>query len=690
VNLQVVTILFFCFSFAGAVIAADIVMNAADVSHPFYGFGAQIWPGDLRVESLTTDLNLKYFRIAPGGCPTPPTDATVAQMDAYVNSQYNGTSRGNNVTASLQMAANHNVAVIFVRFGGPAAWLGSGNRLLSQYFDDYARLWASEVYFFRSRGLRVDYVELFNEPEGDWNIYCPGADYNTVVKLVRAELDSRGLTDVGIVGPGLAYLYHGPSWIGALDTQGKAALAAWSTHAWDEGWGNTAALPSFLDQRWKNYFGAAVNSADPTHSKPIIVTEYASGVCTYNGVTYSTDTYGDTYQFAQRCYENSLTLANNGANVLCYWEAANQSWQSQPMYAFMRINSTLRPTYYVFSTLAPFVQNGSMVLNKTWNDPVISAAGFVSEDRLVLAFANSSADTVTRSVQVTGVTSLAITNALAFISGNVVDKLSEITYDYATNSMNISLPRESTLTVVMSLEECAARTGGDLNGDCKVTFADFAKAASDWMTDNRSPQSQVIEDFESYSDSASLTAKWVPTANVTLTLDASEFHSGGKSMKYQYNNANSPWYSRALHWVVGNGIGVDWSAYDTLTVWFKCTVAKEPLQVNIVNKYGTNVLNVPYGTPSVGGWTRWDIDLTPIAASEKTQIGRVDIFFTANYYGAGTAYFDDISVSNSGALVCSQPIEGDVDGNCVVDFSDIKIIGDNWLNCTLIEQSECW
>ncbi len=689
-NCKIVKSLLICVLFAGAVNATDIVMDVTNVSHPFYGFGAQVWPGDSRVESLTTSLNLKYFRIAPGGCPTPPTDATVAQMDAYVDSQYNGTPRGNNVTASLQMAANHDVAVIFVRFGGPSAWLGSSNRLLSQYFDDYARLWASEIYFFKSRGLRVDYVELFNEPEGDWNVYCPGADYNTFVKLVRSELDSRGLTDVGIVGPGLAYLFYGPSWINALDSQGKAALAAWSTHAWDEGWGHTDALPSFLDQRWRDYFGAAVNSADPTHSKPIIVTEYASGVRTFNGVTYSTDTYGDTYQFAERCYENSLTLANNGANVLCYWEAANQSWQSQPMYAFMRIDSTLRPTYYVFSTLAPFVPINSMVLTKTWNDPVINAAGFVSADRLVLAFANSSADTVVRSVQVNGAATLAITNALAFEAGLVVNKLSEISYDYQTNSMTVSLPRESTLTVVMSLDECANRTGGDITGDCKVNFNDFTVLASEWMADNRNPQTSVIEDFESYADTAAMLNGWIPTANVTLTLDGSIVHGGSKAMKYSYNNGISPYYSKAMHYVTPSGTGVDWSAYDTLTVWFKCTASKEPLQLNVVNKYGSTVLQVPYGTPAVGDWTRWDVDLSPIAANEKKQIGRVDIFFTAHYYGVGTAYFDDISVSNSGALVCSDSIVGDLNGDCIVNLNDVQIIGDNWLNCTLLEQSDCW
>jgi hypothetical protein len=109
------------------------------------------------------------------------------------------------------------------------------------------------------------------------------------------------------------------------------------------------------------------------------------------------------------------------------------------------------------------------------------------------------------------------------------------------------------------------------------------------------------------------------------------------------------------------------------------------MQMNIVNRYGTTVLAAPYGTPHVGDWTRWDIDLNPISANEITQIGRVDIFFTANYYGSGTVYFDDIGISNSHSFMCSGEPEGDVNQDCAVDMSDILELSENWLRCTLVE-----
>lgn len=683
-----------CLICAFAARAADIEFNVNDVSHSFLGFGAQIWPGDSRIEGLTENLNLKYYRIAPGGCTNPPTDAAQAAMDAYIDSEYNGTGRGNSVTASLQMAEDLGVKVIFTKFGGcPDSWLtlpGILNQLKSANFDDFARVWASEVLFFKSLGLPVDYIELLNEPEGTWNVKVPAADYNTLVKLVRTELNSRGLTEVGIIGPGLAYLGNGTSWINALDTAGKNALAAWSTHAWDEGWGHTDALPSYLNQRWQDYFGAAVNVADPTHSKPIIVTEYASGVRTYNGVSYDTNTYGDTSQFAERCYENSLTLANNGANVLCYWEAANQSWQDFPMYAFLRIDSTLRPTYYAMSTLTPYIPDNAMVLTKIWNDSVISAAGFVGSGKLVLAFANSSANTVNRTISVQGVNSFTITSILAFQSGTVVNKTSDFSYDFEADSMTISLPRESVLTIVADIQ-CTAAEIGDLNGDCKITFADFAGVAGDWLKDNRTQsQGSVVDNFESYSDTAAMLAKWTPTANVALTLDTSVIHSGGKAMKYAYNCGISPYFSKAMFYAAPSGSGVDWTEFNTLTLWFKCTVRKEPMQVNVVSKSGATVLQAQYGTPAVGDWTNWDIDLTTIPSNELAQIGRVDIFFLANDYGAGTVYFDDISVRNPGDFDCSGPLAGEVTSDCVVDFDDVKVLSKNWLECSLMEQADCW
>jgi len=108
------------------------------------------------------------------------------------------------------------------------------------------------------------------------------------------------------------------------------------------------------------------------------------------------------------------------------------------------------------------------------------------------------------------------------------------------------------------------------------------------------------------------------------------------------------------------------------------------MQINVVNRYGTTVLAVPFGTPQAGDWTRWDIDLSPIAPEEIVRIGRLDIFFTSQWYGAGTVYFDDIHVSGGG-LVCAAVPAGDVNGDCIVNLQDILELSENWMVSTLIE-----
>jgi len=684
------------FCFCAAAFAADITFDVCDLSHSFDGFGAQIWPGDSRVESLTTALNLKYYRIAPGGCSSPPVDATTAAMDAYVSSQYNGTTRGNSVEYSLAIAQTLGVKVIFIKFGGvPSTWLGTGNRLKSEYFDDFARVWASEVLYFSNRGYTIDYIELFNEPEGNWNIYCPGADYNTVVKLVRAELDSRGLADVGIAGPGLAYLYYGTSWIGSLDTAGKNAVAAWSTHAWDEGWGNTSATPSFLDQRWKTYFGAAVNSADPTHSKPVIVTEYATGVKTYNGVTFADDAFCDSNQFAERCYENSLTMANNGATVLCYWEAANQSWQDN-FFGWQRVNSTYRPVYYSFLTLAPYIPDNAMVLTKTWNDSQISAAGFFGSNRLVMAFANSTANTVTRTVQVTGVSSLVITTAKAFAAGVVTDELSNVHFDYSSGTMSVTLPRESTLTVVAMVNECGSKL--DVNHDCKVTLADFIEISADWMKDSYAPDEKVVEDFESYTSSAAVSAAWVVHTSGGAATETLENENGNKCMRFYYPVGNPGWAQTkyTLPGAVWYGSGINWNNYTDISFDYKITDRGSDLtQFTIWNSSGVKIGGADIGNGLItNGWVTVKLNLQAIKVSGQDYGNVCLVGFTAKntYYdgSAGDIYLDNVILSNSENTVCSGTIAGDINDDCIVDLEDVRIFCQRWLECELMNQSQCW
>jgi len=671
-------------------VEADISFNAADSSSELMGFGAQIWSGDTRIESILTPLNLKYVRMKFGGSWAPPTDATQAQMDAYVASQYDGNA---SIRTTYAMLNRLGIKVIANQFEGPPAWLGSGHRLNSANFDDMARLWGSIAYYMQDHNMPISYIEMFNEPEGDWNVYVPGADYNNVAILLRAELDSRGLTNVKICGPGLAILGNAPNWFNALDSTGVASLGAWSTHAWDEGWGHTDALPSYLDSRYKIYFDPYVLAKDPNRTKPVIITEYATGVLTYNGVTFTSDEAYDSNQFAERAFENTLTLINNGANILAYWQAADLDWMTQGTSGFMRKQSngsTLRPVYYAMTTLMPLIPDGASVLTKTWNDANISAAGFIGTDRFVAAFANSTAATVSKKIKVMGVTSFSIIEAKAFINGSVVDKLADLHFDYATSTFDITLPRESTLTVVASVNECSSRLMGDLNGDCRIVFDDYAIIANNWLKDNRGPAATIVDDFENYSNTAGMLSKWVPSSNVTATLETTTVHAGAKAFKGVFMCGTSPYYAKAERTIEGAS-GADWSSYTTLTFWAKMgAVSNDQLLVDIRKSGGDRLKEYNFGSQKShqnGPWYQLTCDLTQIA--DRRNVGRIDFAFVASDYSTNNAYFDDITV-NAGAVGCQGEIAGDVNKDCVVNLMDILVFSEHWLECTMLPQGTCW
>lgn len=161
-----------------------------------------------------------------------------------------------------------------------------------------------------------------------------------------------------------------------------------------------------------------------------------------------------------------------------------------------------------------------------------------------------------------------------------------------------------------------------------------------------------INDFESYADTFELRSEWSNTANATITLDTTEFHGGSKSMKVAYNNGASPYYTKMEYFLPGIEWGVsgqDWTGTTELSVWYKVTVAKEPLRVVMVDTYGVNVYVQQFSAP-LGDWKEAVCDLTAadvngkmLTADELTRIARIDLVMRAVNYGSGTIFFDDIA-----------------------------------------------
>ena len=438
----------------------SITIDVAEPGQRVLGFGAQIWAGDMNAEPVLKDLGLRYVRMAvgpnwPNADALPPTDATRDEMDHFLAAHFDSDHepRLANATDSWEMTDRLGIRVIMIQFAAPENWLSRDgkHRLLPEHLDDYARYWGSLVVFMDSHGMRPPYIELSNEPEGDWNTRILPEDYNRLVILTRAELNERGFHDVKIVGPGLAWLDHddgGKRWIAALTTEGVDALAAWSTHAWDEKYQHDAPVP-FMDRRWRD-FKTAARRKDPAGLKPIFITEYATGATTFNGVSYDpvesegNNRASDAEAYAQRVFEQTLQHVNQGASVLILWQAADQPWSHHAwgLVTSAEDGSRPRPTYHALMTLFPVVPPDAYALKPQQPDRYITGAGFLAEGQLVVALANGSNKSRTRTLVIRNAPGLALTDAARYHAG-----LTEsVQLEHIDQRLVVSLPPESTLT----------------------------------------------------------------------------------------------------------------------------------------------------------------------------------------------------------------------------------------------------
>jgi len=394
------------------VTAADVLIDTDRVSHTFSGLGAQVWAGDLNVQPLLSDLQMRYVRLEAfcnwaSVSQTPPTDGLRSSFDQYVSSNF-GSARLSQMKQTMSMLTAGGIEPVFNQFHYPSAWRTSTGVLRTSRHADVALLWGAQMAYLKTNGVEARYVELFNEPEGTWNCRVPPAQYNDVVKRVRAELDDRGLGDVQIVGPGLAYLNHdgqSAEWLGALDAQALEALGAFSTHAWDETFAQGCG-PEYLRQAG-TAFMAAVTAADPSRLKPVFVTEYMTANRMFHGTVYlapgSTymDSASETLPYAVRVAEHTLSLLNAGASVLFAWEAADQSW-SDSSWGLQRRSadaSGKRPVYYALRTLSHSIPAGARVLAVGPQDNGgIYLAAFRSGSEIILAAVNGTSASQTKSI----------------------------------------------------------------------------------------------------------------------------------------------------------------------------------------------------------------------------------------------------------------------------------------------------
>jgi len=200
---------------------------------------------------------------------------------------------------------------------------------------------------------------------------------------------------------------------------------------------------------------------------------------------------------------------------------------------------------------------------------------------------------------------------------------------------------------------------------------------------------EEVEDFDSYADDAALEAVWNLTGS-NISLEDTIVRSG-KSMKYEYYTGNTT--EADANTTGPNSLPVDindWTSTDikAVTLYFygdgtnaaeQMYVALEDTDDNLAVVYCDNPhdLNEPE-------WHEWNIKLSDfydISGVNLSSIAKVYIGFGnrgSPTTSGGTVYFDDIRLHPTRCVASFAP-EGDIDGDCEVDFVDVNTMVGDWL-----------
>lgn len=390
-------------------LVADYLFDGSTLPVPLYGFGAEVWPGDLRAFDALDPLGARLVRVplnANLGSATLPVDQTPAQWDTWLREH--GLELAptffDDLHTTLGTTDARSIDWIAHFWEAPPAWEDGGGVLQAAYVDDHAALIAAQVAWLAEEGIVPRWLELTNEPDGNWNTYSTPEDYDTLVVAVRADLDARGLAGVGIVGPGLAVLggWSEPAdYVPTLSDAAVDALAAWSVHTWDD-YAEAGEGHLFLQARWDIFLSqTSARDAD----KPILVTEMGSKDTTFDGASYASpdpDTCGyatESDGYAIRNLAHLAVALGAGVDGVVWWEAADQTWECS-RWGLVDVDGRPRRVHEALAAvLAGLPDDAGVVLPAAADLPAVALLG---ADAGVILVVNDTAERVTRTVAVAG------------------------------------------------------------------------------------------------------------------------------------------------------------------------------------------------------------------------------------------------------------------------------------------------
>ena len=345
--------------------------DATHSTHAFRGLGINLHPLEPRHLPALPELNLRYARVGAGpgwgGMRDPRFPDDPAAMRAFIAAHFDrdDPERLSDFRASFAFFREHDIRVVLVLYQIPFAWLKDDfmRTLKTKNVARVVAQWTALLEFFEQENMHVDFVELANEPDGNWDGHIPVRRYYQLVRQARKAFDRAGFEHVGLLGPGLSSLdleARATRWIRGMPPETARALAGFSLHGWDEIHA-TDSMPDFLARSWKRP-RAAFRALAP--DKPIFLTEYATEITRFGGRQFASPrspafhTAAETPRYGLRVLANTLVHLNSGVSVPMLWRLAdNDSDQTawgmirgprrgggrRPIYAAVRFLATRLP-----------------------------------------------------------------------------------------------------------------------------------------------------------------------------------------------------------------------------------------------------------------------------------------------------------------------------------------------------------
>ena len=210
---------------------------------------------------------------------------------------------------------------------------------------------------------------------------------------------------------------------------------------------------------------------------------------------------------------------------------------------------------------------------------------------------------------------------------------------------------------------------------------------------------QSLDDFESYANDAAIEGAWphnIPPGNQPyhyIFLDTGTVNQGAKAMRYEYQNQAEPYFTEATRTFA---TAQDWAGAGITSISMvfrgRDDNVAQPMYIKLEDATGASH-KVPHPqefAPQTEAWNQWDIDLAEFAdngvdlsAVKKISLGNGNgvTASTQAPQDRDTIYIDNIRLCPLRCFNVDQvDLQGDVNGDCVVNFLDLALMGAGWLN----------